>query len=75
MSMGVGMRIGDGKPAPPFEQKKKKGRGTTNPERADIRMGIGMGDCKPAQYCEGKKKEQERGPLTKSARTSACPPP
>ena len=40
----MGMGIGDGKPAPPFEQKKKTGWGITNPERTDIGMGIGMGE-------------------------------
>ena len=30
----------------------------TNPERADIGMGIGMGDCKPAQHFGKKKRRQ-----------------
>ena len=48
-------------PRPLNRKKKQTGRGTNNPERTDIRMGIGMGDCKPAQYCEGKKKGTGEG--------------
>ena len=48
IGMGMSMGIGDGKPTPPFEQKKKNGRGTTNLERTGIGMGIGIKDVKPA---------------------------
>ena len=46
---GMGMGIEYGKPAPRFEQRKKKQDGrTTNLERTGIGMSLGMGDNKPA---------------------------